>query len=110
MGSLPATDCGVEYDGENEGHNGFQANVIANDGLLPGWLQTSGIPDVVTVHLGTNDLWKNPSMSTETIVAAYEDLLEDMRAANPNVKVIVSAFLHPFLLFPPSLRFYPSSG
>lgn len=93
VGSLPAPECGMAYDGENEGHNGFQAVDIADKGMLPGWLDTAGGADIVMVHLGTNDLWKNPARTTEEILSAYEDLVEDMRANNPAMKIIFAQIL-----------------
>lgn len=55
VGTLPAPGCGVTYDGDNEGHGGFLATNIANQNQLPGWLSATR-PDVVMMHLGTNDV------------------------------------------------------
>lgn len=74
---------------------------IANEGLLPGWLKTAGGADIVMVHLGTNDLWKNAGRTTEEIIKAYEDLVEDMRVDNPAMKIIVSFRLVFGLSLPP---------
>ena len=87
MGSLPAQGCGFDYDGENEGHGGFLATNIANQGLLRGWLESTG-PDVVMVHLGTNDVWSN--IAAGEIVASLESLVADMRENNPAMKILVS--------------------
>src|ERR1041384_2601490 len=58
VGTLPAPGCGFAYDGENEGHGGYLATDIANQNQLPGWLSATR-PDVVLMHLGTNDVWNN---------------------------------------------------
>lgn len=92
VGTLPGQGCGFEYDGENEGHGGFLATNIAAEGLLTGWLEATG-PDVVMVHLGTNDVWSN--IAAEEIVAALESLVGDMRANNPAMKILVRAFFPP---------------
>lgn len=47
---------GFAYDFEHEGHSGFSATGIANNNQLPSWLSAAR-PDVVVMHLGTNDMW-----------------------------------------------------
>lgn len=69
-----------------------------------GWLASTG-PDVVMVHLGTNDVWSN--IAAEEIVGALESLVGDMRASNPAMKILVSPFPSsplPFLLSFHSIR------
>ncbi|KAL2105875.1 hypothetical protein VUR80DRAFT_7615 [Thermomyces stellatus] len=90
VGTLPGQGCGFEYDGENEGHGGFLATNIAAEGLLTGWLEATG-PDVVMVHLGTNDVWSN--IAAEEIVAALESLVGDMRANNPAMKILIAQII-----------------
>lgn len=87
MGTLPSQGCGFDHDGDNEGHGGFLATNIANEGLLRGWLESTG-PDVVMVHLATNDIWS--AISTEEILGAFESLVGDMRDSNPQMKILVS--------------------
>jgi lysophospholipase L1-like esterase len=90
VGTLPAPGCGFAYDGENEGHGGYLATNIANQNQLPGWLSATR-PDVVLMHLGTNDIWSN--IPASTILNAYTKLLGQMRASNPSMKVIVAQIL-----------------
>lgn len=90
VGTLPAQNCGVAYDGDNEGHGGYLATNIANQNLLPGWLSATR-PDVVMMHLGTNDVWNN--LSASTILAAYSRLVDQMRASNPDMKILVAKIL-----------------
>ncbi|SER14425.1 mannan endo-1,4-beta-mannosidase [Lentzea xinjiangensis] len=87
VGSLPAPGCGFAHDGDNEGHGGILATNIVRDNLLPGWL-SSARPDVVLMHLGTNDVWSN--VPTATILNAYTTMLGQMRASNPAVKLVVA--------------------
>ncbi|KAK5657807.1 hypothetical protein OQA88_2880 [Cercophora sp. LCS_1] len=68
VGTLPAQGCGFTYDGANEGHGGILATNIVSQRQLPGWLSRT-TPDIVMMHLGTNDVWNNRS-PTE-ILAAY---------------------------------------
>ena len=90
VGTLPAQGCGFPYDGENEGHGGYLATNIANQNLLPAWLAATD-PDVVLMHLGTNDVWSN--LSPATILAAFTTLVTQMRAANPAMKILVAQIL-----------------
>src|SRR5688572_31636067 len=55
VGTLPPQGCGVAHDGDNEGHGGFLATNIANQNQLVGWLSSTR-PDIVIMHLGTNDV------------------------------------------------------
>jgi mannan endo-1,4-beta-mannosidase len=90
VGTLPAPGCGFPYDGDNEGHGGYLATNIANQNQLPGWLSATR-PDVVLMHLGTNDVWS--AIPTSTILSAYTKLLGQMRASNPSMKVLVAQIL-----------------
>ena len=85
-----STSCGTSYDGDNEGHGGFLATGILNQNQLPGWLSASK-PDVVMMQLGTNDVWSN--ISTATILSAFSGLVDQMRASNPNMRIVVAQIL-----------------
>ncbi|WP_229691121.1 cellulose binding domain-containing protein, partial [Sphaerisporangium melleum] len=87
---LPGGGCSVAHDGDNEGHGGFQATGIANQNQLPPWLAATR-PDVVLMHLGTNDIWANTPATS--ILAAYGTLVDQMRAANPNMKIILAKII-----------------
>ncbi|KAL6702896.1 hypothetical protein ACN47E_000858 [Coniothyrium glycines] len=90
VGTLPAQGCGFSYDGENEGHGGYLAVNIANQNLLPGWLSSSK-PDIVMMHLGTNDVWNNQSPAT--ITTAFSKLVDQMRASKPTMKILVAKII-----------------
>jgi lysophospholipase L1-like esterase len=82
-------NCGdSKYDHDNEGHSGYLAIDIANKKQLVGWLQTNPA-DVITMHLGTNDIAQQ-SKKTADIIAAFTTLVQVMRASNPKTKLIVS--------------------
>ena len=63
------------------------ATNIADQNMLPAWLSTTN-PDIVMMHLGTNDVWsaKDPSV----ILTAFSKLVDQMRTANPSMKILVS--------------------
>lgn len=90
VGTLPPQGCGVAYDGDNEGHGGFLATNIANQNQLPGWLNATH-PDIVMMHLGTNDVWSN--IAPATILAAFSTLVDQMRASNPTMKILVAKII-----------------
>ena len=85
-------DCGTTttFDGDNEGHGGYLATNIASQNQLPPWLAATN-PDIVMVQLGTNDVWNN--IAPATILASFGVLIDQMRANNPNVRVIVAQIL-----------------
>lgn len=90
VGSRTPDGCGFPYDGEHEGHGGILATGIVRDNLLPGWM-ASADPDVVMMTLGTNDVWSG--LPTATVLDAYTTLVGQMRAANPDVRVLVAQIL-----------------
>lgn len=98
-------NCGdSKYDHDNEGHSGYLAIDIANKKQLVTWLQKNPA-DVITMHLGTNDIVQQ-SKATTDIIAAFTTLVSVMRASNPNMKIIVSRSL-PFIE-PTELAVFPS--
>jgi lysophospholipase L1-like esterase len=93
VGTLNTSNaCGVpSYDGDNEGHSGYLATDIANQKLLPGWLSATN-PDIVMMHLGTNDIWHD-NLAPNTILAAYSTLVAQMRANNPHMRILVAQII-----------------
>ncbi|WP_422769346.1 cellulose binding domain-containing protein [Plantactinospora sp. WMMC1484] len=90
VGTLGPQGCGLPYDGENEGHGGALVTTVADQNQLPPWLAATR-PDVVLMHFGTNDVWSN--RATSTILAAYSKLVDQMRASNPNMKILVAKII-----------------
>jgi lysophospholipase L1-like esterase len=90
VGTLPPQGCGIAHDGDNEGHGGILATNIASQNLLPGWLSATR-PDVVLMHLGTNDVWNN--RSPQQILGAFTTLVTQMRASNPSMRVLVAQII-----------------
>lgn len=90
VGTLGPQGCSVPYDGDNEGHGGYLVTNVADQNLLPGWLASTH-PDIVLMHFATNDVWS--SIAPERILAAYTTLLGQMRAANPDTKLVVAKII-----------------
>ncbi|MBS2963424.1 cellulose binding domain-containing protein [Actinocrinis puniceicyclus] len=90
VGTQPPQGCAIPYDGDNEGHGGALATNIVSLDELPGWLSATS-PDIVLMHLGTNDVWSG--LSTQTILNAYSTLVQQMRADNPSMVVLVAQII-----------------
>ena len=81
-GALPDTD--------NEGHSGWRIDQIASN--VDGWLATYQ-PDVVLLHIGTNDMNQNFQVDTapQRLGALLDQILADRPAATVLVAKIVPA-------------------
>ncbi len=90
VGTLGPQGCAQAYDGDNEGHGGALVTNVANQNQLPGWLSATN-PNIVLMHFGTNDVWSN--IAPATILAAYGKLVDQMRANNPSMKIIVAKII-----------------
>ncbi|GAB1316479.1 hypothetical protein MFIFM68171_06689 [Madurella fahalii] len=75
----------ANWDQHHEGHSGWLAIDIANN-YLTNWLRSTPA-DIVMFMLGTNDVFRG--RSTNDIMAAYTKMVNIMRQANPNMKIIV---------------------
>lgn len=75
------------YDRDNEGHSGLLATHAVALRMLPNWLKENPA-DIVSMHLGSNDI--GHGYTTEQILDAFTELVEQMREANPRMKIIVS--------------------
>ncbi|KAF2728145.1 SGNH hydrolase [Polyplosphaeria fusca] len=85
-------NCGdTKYDRDNEGHSGFLAINIANNKQLDGWLDKNPA-DVITMHLGTNDIAQQ-SKPTADIIKAFTTLVNTMRTKNPKMKIVVAQII-----------------
>ncbi|KAL2172348.1 hypothetical protein VTG60DRAFT_6187 [Thermothelomyces hinnuleus] len=82
QGCRPQT---ANWDQHHEGHSGWLAIDIANN-YLANWLRSTPA-DIVMFMLGTNDVVRGHT--TDEIINAYTKMVEIMRAANPNTKIIV---------------------
>jgi glucose/arabinose dehydrogenase/lysophospholipase L1-like esterase len=90
VGTQAPQGCGFPYDGEHEGHGGALVTTVAQQNQLPSWLEAAD-PDVVLMHFGTNDVWSN--RSTASILAAYRTLVDQMRAHNPDIAVLLAQII-----------------
>jgi lysophospholipase L1-like esterase len=82
---------GYSYDFDHEGHGGYSATGIADNNQLPPWL-TAAHPDVILMHLGTNDMWGG-YIPLATKLTAFTKLVGQMRADNPAIKIVVAQII-----------------
>ncbi|NUP19530.1 MAG: cellulose-binding protein, partial [Streptomyces sp.] len=90
VGTLGPQGCGQPYDGDNEGHGGELVTNVAEQNLLPARLAAT-LPDIVVMHFGTNDVWS--AIAPDRILAAYTELVEQMRASNPDMRILVAQLI-----------------
>jgi acyl-CoA thioesterase-1 len=76
----------------HEGHSGWTTSQIATGSGVASSI-TSNKPDVVTLHLGTNDLGQQLISASNNYAPAITNLdtiVNKLRAANPNVKIALA--------------------
>lgn len=79
---------GENFDQDHEGHWGWRVDQINSN--LSGWL-SGYTPDIVLVHMGTNDVAQNNSVAST--INELKDLITLLRADNPNVKVLLATLI-----------------
>jgi lysophospholipase L1-like esterase len=82
---------GFAYDQNHEGHSGFSVTGIADGNQLPPWLSAAQ-PDIIVMHLGTNDMWGG-WIPLETKVTALTKLIGQMRAYKANIKLVAAQII-----------------
>jgi lysophospholipase L1-like esterase len=90
VGTQAPQGCGVPYDGDGEGHGGALVTAVADQNQLPGWLAATR-PHIVLMHFGTNDVWS--ARPVDVILAAYSKLVDQMRASDPTMRVLVAQII-----------------
>ena len=91
VGTVDSGGCSVSFDSDCEGHGGYSATGIADNDQLPPWLAATN-PDIVLMHLGTNDMWGGYIPLADKL-AAFDKLVDQMRANNPNMQIIVAQII-----------------
>jgi lysophospholipase L1-like esterase len=91
VGSVDSGGCSLAFDSNCEGHGGIAATGMANNNQLPPWLDAAK-PDIVLMHLGTNDMWGSFIPLADKLTA-FTTLVGQMRANNPNMKIIVAQII-----------------
>ena len=93
VGTVNYPDAGTEgwVDGDYEGHSGFKMEEIRSG--LPLWLKKTDDPDVILLHVGTNDYFAVPPSSLSVNQNRLRNLISDLRSMRPHAKIIVSSLI-----------------
>lgn len=85
-GYLGANTCSsVWFDSDHEGHWSWRTDqVLAN---ISNWAASTH-PDLVLIHLGTNDTYHN--QTEDSTVLELEQIIDRLRVVNPRVKVFLA--------------------
>lgn len=73
-------------DPQHQGHSGWRIDQIAAS--LPGWLANIESPDVVLLHIGTNDFGQGYQITTA--LNRLDALIGQIAALKPNARIIVT--------------------
>ena len=76
------------FDWDHEGHGGFTTTQIR--GNLTNYLE-GNIPDIVLIHLGTNDLLQG--LSEATSEANLENIVANLRGKNASVTILLAQII-----------------
>ena len=79
---------GQSFDRDHEGHWGLRTDEVLSE--LSGWLN-GYTPDIVLMHLGTNDLFQGQSISST--LNEVEDVIDTLRRDNSRVVVLVAELI-----------------
>ncbi len=82
----------TDFDQDHEGHWGWTTSQVLE--RIDGWAAAAK-PDVVLLHLGTNDLARRPEVIPQNLAA----IIAALRKANPHVTVLLARLI-PLSSFP----------
>jgi lysophospholipase L1-like esterase len=77
-----------EFDSDHEGHPGWRADEVADN--IEDWAR-SVQPDVVLVHLGTNDLAQGQPASD--VIQDLTTIVDRLRVVNPHVRILLAQII-----------------
>ncbi|MCA9912941.1 MAG: putative Ig domain-containing protein, partial [Anaerolineae bacterium] len=88
VGSANKAYVHSDFDTDNEGHSGWRADQIA--GSVEGWVYTYQ-PDVVLLHIGTNDL--SAGQSVASTITDIQNIITRILNQNPNVTILLAQII-----------------
>jgi acyl-CoA thioesterase I len=81
----PAKD---DFDMDHEGHSGWRADEIL--ARIQAWAAAVS-PDVILLHIGTNDLWQGQSVAST--VSDIGAIIDTVRIVNPRIRVLLAQLI-----------------
>jgi acyl-CoA thioesterase-1 len=79
----------ADFDMDHEGHSGLRADEIL--ARIQAWASAAS-PDIVLVHIGTNDLCQRQSVASTT--GEIGDIIDVLRMVNPRVGVLLAQLIN----------------
>ena len=77
-----------DYDQNHEGHSGWRAdNILEN---IVNWVQSYN-PEIVLLHIGTNDIWRGDTVAST--VAEVAGIIDAIRGVNSNIKIVLAQII-----------------
>ena len=91
-----------DYDQNHEGHSGWRAeNILEN---IVNWVQSYN-PEIVLLHIGTNDIWRGDSVAST--VSEVAGIIDAIRGVNPGIKIVLAQII-PLVNFEAQIANYNS--
>ncbi len=94
----PCGDPPTDFDHNHEAHSGAMAWDFLHEDNWGGtpkytidYILSQNVPDMVLIHLGTNDVFK--AHSTEQIISDLGSIIDHIRAANPDVVILLAQII-----------------
>ena len=84
LGNAPKSD----FDQDHEGHWGWRIDEVIN--RIDNWMSNAK-PDIVLIHLGTNDILGGES--SDSAIAELNQLIQKIRQQNPNVTILLAQLI-----------------
>jgi len=78
-----------DFDLDHEGHGGWEAGEVEQK--LPYWLDNYETPDIVLLHLGTNDIARNQSVSST--INEIDNIINILRERNSHIVILLAEII-----------------
>ena len=90
VGTLSDPDNNPAFpDRNHEGHGGYGIEGIRNEAAF--WLNRVPDPDVILLHIGTNDFWAGKSLAAAQ--ESLRNLLTELSSLRPHARIIVASLI-----------------
>jgi hypothetical protein len=100
MGGDPSEPPYPDFDQAHDGHGGWRADMVLN--YIDQWAQQTK-PDIVLLHLGTNDLVGQGIAST---IDEIGQIIDRIRIVNPNVAILLAQIIPSVLIDDQRLQYF----
>jgi len=94
VGSTSTAFTKFAFDQNHEGHGGYTTGMMVGTpsfSPLAAWLASSPAPDIVLLHVGTNDALEGIPLATR--IANMKKIVSILRQKNPGVRVLMAQII-----------------